>query len=195
MKTIGLTGGMGMGKSTIAKAFRRAHIPVFDADATVHALQARGGRAVPAIGQAFPGAIRDGAVDRAALRAIAVPDPAAMQTLERILHPMVRAAEQAFLARARRAGRPIVVLDIPLLLETGGERRVDLVLVASAPRSVQRARVRKRRRMTNAEIDTIIARQMPDAEKRRRADVIISTGLSRHHALRRLRRLIQEMQP
>jgi len=195
VKIIGLTGGMGMGKSTIAKAFRRAHMPVFDADATVHALQARGGRAVPAIGQAFPGAIRDGAVDRAALRAIAVPDPAAMQTLERILHPMVRAAEQAFLARARRAGRPIAVLDIPLLLETGGERRVDLVLVASAPRSVQRARVRKRRRMTNAEIDTIIERQMPDAEKRRRADVIISTGLSRHHALRRLRRLIQEMQP
>lgn len=195
MKIIGLTGGMGMGKSTIAKAFRRAHIPVFDADATVHALQARGGRAVPAIGQAFPGTIRDGAVDRAALRTVAVPDPAAMLTLERILHPMVRAAEQAFLARARRAGRPVVVLDIPLLLETGGERRVDLVLVVSAPRSVQRARVSRRRRMTNAEIDTIIARQMPDAEKRRRADVIISTGLSRHHALRRLRRLIQEMQP
>ena len=195
MKIIGLTGGMGMGKSTIAKAFRRAHIPVFDADATVHALQARGGRAVPAIGHAFPGTIRDGAVDRAALRAVAVPDPAAMQTLERILHPMVRAAEQAFLARARRAGRPLVVLDIPLLLETGGERRVDMVLVVSAPRSVQRARVRKRRRMTNAEIDTIIARQMPDAEKRRRADAIISTGLSRHHALRRLRRLIQGMQP
>ena len=195
MKIIGLTGGMGMGKSTIAKAFRRAAIPVFDADATVHALQARGGRAVPAIGQAFPGTIRNGAVDRAALRVVAVPDPAAMLTLERILHPMVRAAEQAFLARARRAGRPIVVLDIPLLLETGGERRVDLVLVVSAPRSVQRARVKRRRRMTNAEIDTIIARQMPDAEKRRRADVIISTGLSRHHALRRLRRLIQEMQP
>ena len=195
MKIIGLTGGMGMGKSTIAKAFRRAHIPVFDADATVHALQARGGQAVPAIGQAFPGAIHDGAVDRAALRAVAVPDPAAMRTLERILHPMVRAAEQAFLARAHRAGRPVVVLDIPLLLETGGERRGDLVLVVSAPRSVQRARVSKRQRMTNAQIDTIMARQMPDAEKRRRADVIISTGLSRHHALRRLRRLIQDMQP
>ena len=195
MKIIGLTGGIGMGKSTIAKAFRRAHVPVFDADAAVHTLQARGGRAVPAIAQAFPSAVRDGAVDRAALRAVAIPDPAAMRTLERILHPMVRAAEQAFLARAHRAGRAVVVLDIPLLLETGGERRMDLVLVVSAPRSVQRARVRKRRRMTNAEIDTIIARQMPDAEKRRRADVIISTGLSRHHALRRLRRLIQEMQP
>jgi len=194
VKIIGLTGGIGMGKSTIAAAFRRARVPVFDADAAVHALQGRGGAAVRAIGQAFPGAVRDGAVDRAALRAIAVPDPDAMRTLERILHPMVRAAEQAFLARARRAGRSVVVLDIPLLLETGGERRVDLVLVASAPRSVQRARVRARRRMTDAQIDAIIARQMPDAEKRRRADVIISTGLSRYHALQPLRRLMQELQ-
>jgi len=118
-----------------------------------------------------------------------------MRTLERILHPMVRAAEQAFLARARRAGRRMAVLDIPLLLETGGERRVDLVLVVSAPRAVQRARVRARRQMTEAQIDAIIARQMPDAEKRRRADVVIPTGLSRHHALRRLKRLMQEMQP
>ncbi len=195
MRIIGLTGGIGMGKSTVAAAFRRAGIPVFDADAAVHALQRRGGRAVRAIGEAFPGAVRDGAVDRAALRAIAVPDPAAMRTLERILHPMVRAVEQAFLARARRAGRRVVVLDVPLLLETGGERRVDLVAVASAPRSVQRARVRARRQMTDAQIDTIIARQMPDAEKRRRADVIIPTGLSRYHALRRLKRLMQEMQP
>lgn len=195
MKIIGLTGGIGMGKSTVAAAFRRAGIPVFDADAAVHALQGRGGRAVRAIEEAFPGTIRDGAVDRAALRAVAVPDPAAMRTLERILHPMVRAAERAFLHRARRAGRRVAVLDIPLLLETGGERRVDLVLVASAPRAVQRARVRARRQMTDAQIDTIVARQMPDAEKRRRAHVIISTGLSRHHALRRLKRLIQELQP
>ena len=195
MRIIGLTGGIGMGKSTVAAAFRRAGVPVFDADAAVHALQGRGGRAVRAIGDAFPGAVRDGAVDRAVLRAIAVPDPAAMRTLERILHPMVRAAEQAFLARARRAGRRVAVLDIPLLLETGGERRVDLVVVASAPRAVQRARVRARRQMTDAQIDTIIARQMPDAEKRRRADVVIPTGLSRRHALRRLKRLMQEMQP
>lgn len=195
MRIIGLTGGIGMGKSTVAAAFRRAAIPVFDADAAVHALQARGGRAVRAIGAAFPRAVRDGAVDRAALRAIAVPDPAAMRVLERILHPMVRAEERAFLARARRAGRRVAVLDVPLLLETGGERRVNLVLVVSAPRSVQRARVRARRQMTNAQIDTIIARQMPDAEKRRRADVIISTGLSRYHALARLRRLMQELQP
>ena len=195
MRIIGLTGGIGMGKSTIAAAFRRAGIPVFDADAAVHALQGRGGRAVRAIGEAFPGTVRDGAVDRAALRAAAVPDPLAMRTLERILHPMVRAAEQAFLLRARRAGRRVAVLDVPLLLETGGERRVDLVAVVSAPRAVQRARVRARRRMTDAQIDAIMARQMPDAEKRRRAHVIISTGLSRHHALRQLKRLIQELQP
>jgi dephospho-CoA kinase len=195
MKIIGLTGGIGMGKSTVAKAFRRMRIPVFDADATVHALQARGGRAVQAIGEAFPGTVRDGVLDRVALRAIAVPDPAAMRVLERILHPMVRAQERAFVARARRAGRPVVVLDIPLLLETGGERRVDLVLVVSAPAAVQRARVRRRRRMTEAQIDAIIARQMPDAEKRRRADVVIPTGLSRHYALRRLRRLIGDLYP
>jgi len=195
MRIIGLTGGIGMGKSTVAAAFRRAGVPVFDADAAVHALQRRGGLAVRAIGDAFPGVVRDGAVDRAALRAIAVPSPSAMRTLERILHPMVRAAEQAFLARARRAGRRVAVLDVPLLLETGGERRVDLVLVVSAPRAVQRARVRARRQMTEAQIDAIIARQMPDAEKRRRADVIVPTGLSRHHALRRLKRLMQEMQP
>jgi len=195
MKIIGLTGGIGMGKSTVAKAFRRARIPVFDADAAVHALQARGGRAVPAIGRAFPGTVRDGAVDRVALRAVAIPDPAAMRTLERILHPMVRAEERTFVARGRRERRPAVVLDIPLLLESGGERRVDLVLVVSAPAAVQRARVRKRRRMTETQIDAIIARQMPDAEKRRRADIVIPTGLSRHYALRRLRRLIGNLYP
>lgn len=195
MRIIGLTGGIGMGKSTIAAAFRRARIPVFDADAAVHALQARGGRAVRAIEAAFPGTVRNGAVDRAALRAAALPDPAAMRVLERILHPMVREAERAFLARARRARHPLVVLDIPLLLETGGERRVDLVLVVSAPPTVQRARVRARRRMTDAQIDAMIKRQMPDAEKRRRADIVVRTGLSRHHALRRLRRLIRELHP
>ena len=193
MRIIGLTGGIGMGKSTVAAAFRRAGIPVFDADAAVHRLQGRGGRAVRAVGEAFPGTVRNGAVDRAALRAAAVPDPAAMRTLERILHPMVRAEERAFLLRARRAGRRLAVLDVPLLLETGGERRVDLVLVASAPRAVQRARVRARRRMTDAQIDAIIARQMPDAEKRRRAHVVVQTGLSRHHALRRLKRFIREL--
>jgi dephospho-CoA kinase len=195
MKIIGLTGGIGMGKSTIANAFRRARIPVFDADAAVHGLQARGGRAVRLIDEAFPGTVRDGAVDRGALRAIAIPDPAAMRVLERILHPLVRAQERAFVARARRAGQRAVVLDIPLLLETGGERRVDVVLVVSAPRSVQRARVRARRRMTEPQIDAIMRRQMPDAEKRRRANIVIPTGLSRHYALCRLRRFIEGLYP
>ena len=190
VKVVGLTGGIGMGKSTAAAAFRRACLPVFDADAAVHRLQARGGRAVRAIAQAFPGTVRDGAVDRARLRAVAVPDPAAMGTLERILHPMVRREEAAFLARARRARAPVAVLDIPLLLESGGARRVDHVVVVSAPPSVQRARVRARRRMTDAQIAAIIARQMPDRQKRRQADTVVHTGLSRFHAQRQLRRLV-----
>lgn len=194
MEVIGLTGGIGMGKSTASAAFRRARLPVFDADATVHRLQARGGRAVPAIERAFPGTVRDGAVDRAALRQAVVFDPAALKRLEAILHPMVRAEERAFLARARRAGKRAAVLDIPLLFETGGECRVDRVVVVSAPPSVQMARVRRRRGMTEAQIRAIIARQMPDAEKRRRADTVIRTGLSRHHALRQLRRLIRDVQ-
>lgn len=194
MEVIGLTGGIGMGKSTASAAFRRARLPVFDADAAVHRLQARGGRAVPAIERAFPGTVRDGAVDRAALRQAVVFDPAALKRLEAILHPMVRAEERAFLARARRAGKRAAVLDIPLLFETGGERRVDRVVVVSAPPAVQMARVRRRRGMTDAQIRAIIARQMPDAEKRRRADTVIRTGLSRHHALRQLRRLIREVQ-
>ena len=129
MRVIGLTGGIGMGKSTASAAFRRAGLPVFDADAAVHRLQARGGRAVRAIERAFPGTVRDGAVDRAALRQAVVFDPAAMNRLEAILHPMVRAEERAFLGRARRAGKRVAVLDIPLLFETGGDRRVDRVVV------------------------------------------------------------------
>ena len=194
MRIIGLTGGIGMGKSTAAKVFRRARIPVFDADAEVHRLQADGGRALLAIGQAFPGTVVDGRLDRARLRAGVVGDDMAMRRLEAILHPMVRRAERAFLARARRARARAAVLDIPLLLETRAEgRRVDAVVVVSAPRAVQIARVRRRRGMTPAQIAAIIARQMPDSEKRRRADLVVRTGLSRHHALRPLRRLIESL--
>ena len=193
MKIVGLTGGIGMGKSTAAAAFRRARIPVFDADAAVHRLQARGGRAVRAIGAAFPGTVSNGAVDRARLRALAIPDPAAMTRLERILHPLVRQAERAFLAQAQRARAPIAVLDIPLLLETGGQRRVGHVVVVSAPAAVQRARVRARRRMTDAQVAAIIARQMPDRAKRRLADTVVCTGLSKFHAQRTLRRLVRHL--
>lgn len=198
MKVIGLTGGIGMGKSTAAAAFRRSHIPVFDADATVHDLQAPGGRALRPIGAAFPGTVRaDGEgramLDRAALRERVLADPAALKRLESIMHPLVRAAERAFLARVRRAGAPLAVLDIPLLLETGGEARVDVVVVVSAPRAVQIERVRRRRRMDRAQIAAVLARQMPDAEKRRRADIVVRTGLSKHHAQRALKRLIREL--
>lgn len=193
MHVIGLTGGIGMGKSTVAAAFRRLRVPVFDADAAVHQLQGRGGAAVRAIGAAFPGTVRGGTVDRAALRARAVPDPSAMRQLEAILHPMVRGMERRFLHRARRAGKRLVVLDIPLLLETQGEERVGTVMVVSAPPAVQRVRVRARRRMTDAQISAIVARQVPDQDKRRRADVVIRTGLSRFHALRQLRRFLHKL--
>ena len=198
MQVIGLTGGIGMGKSTAAAALRRAHIPVFDADATVHALQAPGGPALRAIAAAFPGTVAINAqgkpeLDRAALRRHVLADTAALRRLEAIIHPMVRRAEQRFLARARRAAARIAVLDIPLLLETGGEKRVDRVVVVSAPRPVQIARVRRRRQMDAAQILAVLARQMPDADKRRRADLVVRTGLSRHHALKALRRLILEL--
>lgn len=182
-----------MGKSTAAAAFRRAGIPVFDADLAVHRLQAPGGRGLRAIAQTFPGTVHDGILDRAALRKMVLEDPAALRRLERIIHPMVRREEQDFLARSRRAGRSLAVLDIPLLLETGGDRRVDLVVVVSAPRSVQEHRVRLRRKMTRDEIAKMIDRQMPDAQKRRKADIVIHTGLSRGHTLARLNRFINSL--
>jgi dephospho-CoA kinase len=190
MKIIGLTGGIGMGKSFAARVFRRAHVPVFDADATVHRLQAKGGRAIPAIAQRFPGVVTNGVLDRAALRRIVLSDKAELRALEAILHPLVRAAQRRFIARARAAGKRMVVLDVPLLLETGGDRQVDHVVVVSAPASVQLARVRARRRMSDADISAMIALQMPDAAKRARADTVIRTGLSRYHAQRAIRRFL-----
>jgi dephospho-CoA kinase len=195
MKVIGLTGGIGMGKSTAAAAFRRARIPVFDADACVHQLQARGGRAVRLIEAAFPGTTTGGAVDRALLRQAVLGKPEALKRLERILHPMVREEEKRFLGRARRGGVHAAVLDIPLLLETPKRPYVDTVLVVSAPRAIQIHRVRLRRRMSQADIEAVLARQMPDAEKRRQADVIIRTGLSRNHTLKALSRVIQGLRP
>lgn len=191
MRILGLTGGIGMGKSTAAATFRRHGVPVFDADAAVHRLQAKGGRAVAPIGRAFPGTLRDGAVDREALRRAVLGDRAALARLERIVHPLVRDEERRFLARARRAGRRLVVLDIPLLFETRGEARCDAVVVVSAPAATQRARVLRRPGMTPERLAAILARQTPDAEKRRRADHVIRTGLSRAHARRAIRRLLE----
>ena len=193
MKIIGLTGGIGMGKSTASAIFRRHGVPIFDADQAVHALQAVGGRAVRPIEAAFPGTTRGGAVDREALRRAVLGNPAALKQLERIVHPLVRDAEKRFLAAARRAGKSIVVLDIPLLLETGGEKRVDEVVVVSAPAAVQAARVMRRPGMTRERLAAIRARQMPDAEKRKRADVVIHSGLSRHFAVAAIRRLMHRL--
>ncbi len=193
MIVLGLTGSIGMGKSTAANSFRRLRIPVFDADAAVHRLQGKGGAAVRPIEAAFPGTTRDGRVDREALRARVLGDPAALTRLERIVHPLVRKAELSFLAAARRRGEPIAVLDIPLLLETGGRRHVDKVIVVSAPAAVQRARVLARSGMTEDRLKAILARQMPDALKRRKADHVVRTGLSRHAAQRHIRRIVREL--
>jgi dephospho-CoA kinase len=188
---LGLTGSIAMGKSTAADAFRRLGVPVHDADAAVHALMGPGGAAVAALAQAFPAALRDGRIDRAILRGIARDDPTALKRLESILHPLVRRSERAFLARARMRRAPLVVLDIPLLFETGAERRCDAVAVVSAPRFVQRARLLGRPGMSDEWLARIEARQVPDAEKRRRADFTVPTGLGRRESLQAIRGLVR----
>ena len=193
MIILGLTGSVGMGKSTAAREFRRMRIPVHDADKAVHRLLGRGGKAVAAVAAAFPGVEKGGAIDRAALGRLVFSDPAALKRLEAILHPLVRQAERAFLARARRRRRKLVVLDIPLLFETGGEARCDKVVVVSAPRRVQLARVMARPGMTADRLAGVEARQMPDAEKRRRADIVIETGLDRRHSLAKLHRALRRL--
>jgi dephospho-CoA kinase len=172
--TLGLTGSVGMGKSTTAAMVREAGIPVFDADAAVHDLYR--GAAAPAVEAAFPGTVRDGAVDREALRQAVLGDPARLRRLEAIVHPLVQAARARFLRDAAAAGARLAVLDIPLLYETGAERAVDAVAVVTAPETVQKARVLARPGMTEARFSAILAQQLPDAEKRRRARFVIDTG-------------------
>jgi dephospho-CoA kinase len=174
MLIVGLTGSIGMGKSTTAKLFAEAGVPVYDADATVHQLYE--GEAVPAIEAAFPGTTADGKVDRARLSARVVHDPAAMKRLEGIVHPMLGASRQKFFADAEAAGAPVVILDIPLLFETGGEKRVDAVVVVTTSPEIQRERVLARGTMDGTRLDAIIARQLPDAEKRKRADFVVDTS-------------------
>ncbi|KGJ05708.1 dephospho-CoA kinase [Paracoccus halophilus] len=168
---LGLTGGIGMGKSTAAQMFRDLGHPVWDADAAVHSLYAPGGAAVAPVARAFPGALRDGAIDRAALRVELAADPSGFTRLEAIVHPLVAADRAGFTARHKDT--PIVVLDIPLLYENGYETQMDGVAVVSAPADIQRARVMSRPGMTEANFQMILSRQMPDAEKRERADWII----------------------
>jgi dephospho-CoA kinase len=174
MIVLGLTGSIGMGKSTTAKMFAEARVPVHDSDETVHRLYA--GKAAPLIEAAFPGVVVNGAVDRAKLAARVLGDPAALKKLEGIIHPLVRADADAFLARHRTAGVRLAVLDIPLLFETGGRGRVDKIAVVSAAPEIQRERVLARPGMTAEKFESILARQMPDAEKRRLADFVVDTG-------------------
>ena len=174
MRILGLTGSIGMGKSTTAKLFAEAGVPVYDADASVHQLYE--GEAAPAIEAAFPGTTANGKVDRAKLSARVVHDQAAIKQLEQIVHPMLGASRQKFFADAEAAKAPVVVLDIPLLFETGGETRVDAVVVVSTSPELQRERVLARGTMDQAKLDAIIAKQMPDAEKRKRADFVVDTS-------------------
>ncbi len=190
MIVLGLTGSIGMGKTTAATMLRRMGLPLHDADRAVHRLLARGGAGVAAVEAAFPGVVADGAVDRERLAGQVFEDRAALKRLEGILHPAVRRATRTFLGRQVRAGRRLVVLDIPLLFETGSEAICDAVAVVTAPPFVQRDRVMGRHGMTAVRFQAILAKQMPDREKRRRADFVVKTGLSKAETLRQLRAIV-----
>jgi dephospho-CoA kinase len=174
MIILGLTGSIGMGKSTTAKLFAEAGVPVYDADANVHSLYE--GEAVAAIEAAFPGTTADGKVDRNKLSARVVHDPVAIKRLEQIVHPMLGASRQKFFADAERSGAAVAVVDVPLLFETGGEKRVDAVVVVTTAPEIQRQRILSRDNLTSEKLDAILARQLPDADKRRRADFVVDTS-------------------
>jgi dephospho-CoA kinase len=191
MIVLGLTGSIGMGKSTAAAALRRLGVPVHDADAEVHRLLRRDKPTISAVEAAFPGVARSGAIDRGELGRRVFGDAAALARLEAILHPRVHQAEKRFLRRARAARAPLAVLDIPLLFETGGERRCHATAVVSAPGFVQASRVLHRPGMTRSRLAAILSRQMPDVEKRRRADFVVPTGLDRRSSLRALAEVVR----
>ena len=193
MIVIGLTGSIGMGKSTTAAMFAAEGMPVYDADAEVHALQSPGGAAVAPIEAAFPGVVKNGAVDRGELGARVLGDPAAIKRLESIVHPLLGASRTAFFERAEASGTDMVVLDIPLLFETGGEKRVDAVVVASAPAAMQRQRVLARPGWGVERLDAVVAKQTPDAEKRARADFVIDTSQGLEPAREQVRRVISTL--
>jgi dephospho-CoA kinase len=187
MIILGLTGSIGMGKSTTAKLFAEAGVPVYDADAAVHALYE--GEAAPAIEAAFPGTTTDGKVNRNKLSERVVHDPEAMRRLEQIVHPMLGASRQKFLQDAERSGAPVAVVDVPLLFETGGEKRVDAVVVVTTTPEIQRERILARPNMTREKLDAVLVRQMPDSEKRKRAHFIVDTS----HGLDPVRLQIQDI--
>ena len=190
MIILGLTGSIGMGKSTTAKLFAEAGVPVYDADAAVHRLYE--GEAAPAIEAAFPGMTADGRVDRNRLSARVVHDPAAMKQLEQIVHPMLGASRQKFLSDAEQSGAPVAVVDVPLLFETGGEKRVDAVVVVTTTPAIQRERILARDNMTGEKLDAILARQLPDAEKRIRAHFVVDTSHGLDPVRARIRDILDE---
>jgi dephospho-CoA kinase len=195
MIILGLTGSIGMGKTTAAKMLRQLGVPVHESDAAVHRLLGPRGGAVGKVAALFPDALREGPagryIDRKALGARVFADPAALRRLEAVLHPLVRADSERFLKRMRARREPLAVLDVPLLFETGGEARCDAVAVVSAPAVLQRQRVLRRPGMTPQRLAQVLAQQMPDAEKRRRADFVISTGQGRGVTLRALQRMVR----
>ena len=191
MFVLGLTGSIGMGKSTTAQLFAECGVPVYDADATVHRLYAS--EAVEAIEQAFPGSTGEQGVDRTKLSAQVVGNRQAMQRLESIVHPMLRAHEREFLNAAEKSGAPVAVLDIPLLFETGADSRVDAVVVVSAPHSVQRERILARPGMTEERFAAILAKQMPDADKRARADFVVDTSRGFDSARQQVREILAQV--
>jgi dephospho-CoA kinase len=193
MKVIGLTGSIGMGKSATANLFREAGIPVFDSDACVHALYARGGAAVTPVGEAFPGSVVDGAVDRARLSQMLRDDPTGFERLEAIVHPLVSRAREVFLDKARSEDAALAVLDIPLLFETGGDALVDTIVVVHAPDAVRRARVLQRPGMTAEKLDAIIARQTADSIKLEKADFVVETSGGIDDARRQVDDIIQAL--
>jgi dephospho-CoA kinase len=190
MIILGLTGSIGMGKSTTAKLFAEAGVPVYDADATVHMIYE--GDAAPAVEAAFPGTTVNGKVDRNKLSARVVHDPLAMKQLEQIVHPMLGASRQKFLSEAEQAGAPVAVVDVPLLFETGGEKRVDAVVVVTTSPEIQRQRILARDNMTPEKLDAILARQLPDAEKRRRAHFVVDTSHGLDLVRARIRDILDE---
>jgi len=194
MVILGLTGSIGMGKSTAAGMFRYLGVPVHDADASVHRLMVPGGAAFDPIISVFPDVLKDGRIDRQMLGAIVFADSDALKRLEAVLHPLVRAEENRFLKLNRLAQRSLIVLDIPLLFETAGEKRCDHVAVVLAPKFVQRQRVMARSGMTDAKFSAILAKQMPDREKRRKADFIIPTGLGRAVTFATIRTIVDQLE-
>jgi dephospho-CoA kinase len=190
---IGLTGSIGMGKSNAARSLRFLGVPVYDADAEVHKLYAKGGAAVAPIARVFPFAVRDGAVDRVKLSELLRADPGAVARLEKIVHPLVRRIQERFLRTLAMRREPVAVLDIPLLFETGGERRCDAVIVVSAPAYLQRQRVLRRPGMSGEKLDLLLGRQMPDAEKRRRADFVINTNRGYRETLLALEKILRQL--